>query len=94
MIRDALKKLLDDNEKEVKRLRRKVEIINELETEYMALPAEEFSRKTANFKERLKQGENLNDILPEAFALVREASRRTLGMRHFDVQCIGGMVLH
>jgi len=94
MIKDALKRLLDDNEKEVKRLRRKVENINRLEADFVALPAEEFPRKTAEFKERLKQGENLNDILAEAFALVREASRRTLGMRHFDVQCIGGMVLH
>ena len=94
MIRGALKRLLDDNEKEVKRLRRKVEVINRLEADFTALPAEEFPRKTAEFKERLKQGEDLNDILPEAFALVREASRRTLGMRHFDVQCIGGMVLH
>ncbi len=94
MIKDALMRLLDDNEKEVKRLRRKVEIINRLESDFMALSAEEFPRKTAEFKERLKQGENLNDILAEAFALVREASRRTLGMRHFDVQCIGGMVLH
>lgn len=94
MIKDALMRLLDDNEKEVKRLRRKVENINRLEADFVALPAEEFPRKTAEFKERLKQGENLNDILAEAFALVREASRRTLGMRHFDVQCIGGMVLH
>ncbi len=94
MIKDALMRLLDDNDKEVKRLRRKVEAINRLEADFTALPAEEFPRKTAEFKERLKQGENLNDILAEAFALVREASRRTLGMRHFDVQCIGGMVLH
>jgi preprotein translocase subunit SecA len=94
MIRDALKRLLDDNEKEIKRLRRRVEAINELEADYTALPAEQFPQKTAEFKERLKGGENLNDILAEAFALVREASRRTLGMRHFDVQLIGGMVLH
>ena len=94
MIKDALMRLLDDNEKEVKRLRRKVETINRLEADFMALPAEGFPRKTAEFKERLKQGENLDDILAEAFALVREASRRTLGMRHFDVQCIGGMALH
>lgn len=94
MIKDALKRLLDDNEKEVKRLRHKVEAINRLEADYTALPAEQFPQKTAEFKERLKGGENLNDILAEAFALVREASRRTLGMRHFDVQLIGGMVLH
>ncbi len=94
MIKDALMRLIDDNDKEVKRLRRKVEAINRLEADFTALPAEEFPRKTAEFKERLKQGENLNDILAEAFALVREASRRTMGMRHFDVQFIGGMVLH
>jgi len=86
MIKDALKRLLDDNEKEVKRLRHKVEAINRLEADYTALPAEQFPQKTAEFKERLKGGENLNDILA--------ASRRTLGMRHFDVQLIGGMVLH
>jgi len=94
MIKETLKRLLDDNEKEVKRLRQKVAIINKLEAEIETLAPEDFPRRTMEFKEKLKQGQSLNDILPEAFALVREASRRTLGMRHFDEQLIGGMVLH
>ena len=94
MIKKALKNLLDDNEKEVKRLRKRVNAINEWEEKYSQLRDEDFPAKTLEFKERLAGGENTADILPEAFALVREASRRTLGMRHFDVQMIGGMVLH
>ncbi len=94
MIKDVLKRLLDDDEKEVRRMRRVVEQINDLEEEFRALPADAFPQKTREFKERLKEGETLHDILPEAFALVREAAWRTLGMRHFDVQLIGGMVLH
>ncbi len=94
MLKNILKNILDDNEKEVKRYRRRVEAINELEARYEKLSEEEFPVQTEEFKQRLKNGESLNDILSEAFALVREASRRTLGMRHFDVQLIGGMVLH
>ncbi|MDD3852714.1 MAG: preprotein translocase subunit SecA [Syntrophomonadaceae bacterium] len=94
MIKNLVRNLLDDNEKEIKRLRRKVAIINDLEAEFEKLSADDFPKKTEEFRERLKQGESLNDILPEAFALIREASKRTLGMRHFDVQLIGGMVLH
>lgn len=94
MIKDFLTKLLDDNEKEVKKLSKRVEMINAIETQFKALADEDFPRKTEEFKERLKNGERLDDILPEAFALVREASWRKLGMRHFDVQLIGGMVLH
>ncbi len=94
MLKNFLKNILDDNEKEVKRYRKRVESINGLEADYQNLREEEFPNKTEEFKQRLKNGETLNDILPEAFALVREASRRTLGMRHFDVQLIGGMVLH
>ncbi len=94
MIKETLKRLLDDDEREVKRLRQKVAIINTMEPEIEALTPEDFTRRTMELKEKLKQGQNLNDILPEAFALVREASRRTLGMRHFDEQMIGGMVLH
>ncbi|KUG04238.1 protein export cytoplasm protein seca atpase rna helicase [hydrocarbon metagenome] len=94
MLKNFLKNILDDNEKEVKRYRKRVEAINELETRYEKLREEEFPVKTEEFRQRLKNGESLNDILPEAFAMVREASRRTLGMRHFDVQLIGGMVLH
>ncbi|HBQ84963.1 MAG TPA: preprotein translocase subunit SecA [Syntrophomonas sp.] len=94
MITDILKKMLDDDVKIVKKLSRKVEEINALEPDMKALADADFPVKTAEFKERLKNGEELDDILPEAFALVREASFRTLGMRHFDVQLIGGMVLH
>ncbi|MGI6452535.1 MAG: preprotein translocase subunit SecA [Syntrophomonadaceae bacterium] len=94
MLKNILKNLLDDNEKEIKRLRNTVEKINGLEKDFQALSDADFPAKTAEFKNRLNNGEKLDDILPEAFALVREASRRTLGMRHFDVQLIGGMVLH
>lgn len=94
MIKDYVKHLLDDSEKTIKKLRGIVDRINALEPACQALAGEDFPRKTNEFKERLKQGEKLHDILPEAFALVREASRRTLGLRHFDVQLIGGVVLH
>ena len=94
MIKDMLKRLLDDDEKEVRRMRHVVEEINRLEGDFQSLSADAFPQKTQEFKERLKEGETLHDILPEAFALVREAAWRTLKMRHFDVQLIGGMVLH
>lgn len=94
MIKSLVKNLLDDNEREIKRMRKTVEIINSLEPHFQALAPEDFPAKTEEFRQRLKNGETLNDILPEAFALVREASRRTLGMRHFDVQLIGGITLH
>ncbi|CQB52000.1 Protein translocase subunit SecA [Syntrophomonas zehnderi OL-4] len=94
MIKDLVKAWLDNDEKEVKKLRGTVDEINALEAQMQALADGDFPLKTEEFRERLKNGERLNDILPEAFALVREASRRTLGMRHFDVQLIGGMVLH
>jgi preprotein translocase subunit SecA len=69
--------------------------IDALEEEYEKLSAEALKHKTAEFKERLKNnGGNLSDILPEAFAAVREASKRTLGLRHYDVQLIGGIVMH
>jgi len=68
--------------------------IGDLETEMTALADADFPQRTAKLKERLKEGESLDDILPEAFALVREAARRTLGFRHYDVQLIGGMTLH
>jgi preprotein translocase subunit SecA len=82
------------NERELKRLRARVEQINALEPEMQRLPDAEFPARTAKFKERLAAGATLDDILPEAFALCREAARRTLNMRHFDVQLIGGIVLH
>ena len=82
------------NERELKKLQPAVERINGLEPAMQALSDEEFRAQTGRFKERLAQGEPLDDLLPEAFAAVREASVRTLKMRHFDVQLIGGMVLH
>ncbi|MDD3879384.1 MAG: preprotein translocase subunit SecA [Syntrophomonas sp.] len=94
MIKKILKSFLDDDEREVRKLRRTVEVINSLEATFQEMAEEEFPQKTDEFRERLKNGQELDDILPEAFALVREASWRVLGMRHFDVQLIGGMVLH
>jgi preprotein translocase subunit SecA len=82
------------NERELKRLQPAVERINALEPAMQALSDAELRSLTGRFKERLEQGEPLDDLLPEAFAAVREASVRTLKMRHFDVQLIGGMVLH
>ncbi|CAM3530575.1 preprotein translocase subunit SecA [Marinicrinis lubricantis] len=84
----------DPNEKELKRLYKQVEQINQLEPDFQKLSDEQLRGKTDEFKARLEKGETLDDLLPEAFATVREASKRTLGMRHFDVQLIGGMVLH
>ncbi len=94
MIRAMMKKLLDDNEKQVNKMRAVAETINALEPQFKNLPDEDFPKKTEEFRERLQNGETNMDILPEAFALVREASRRKLGMRHFDVQLIGGMALN
>lgn len=82
------------NARVVKRLYKRVARINELEPTMQALSDEQLKNKTAEFKERIANGATLNDILPEAFAAVREASVRTLGMRHYDVQMLGGMVLH
>ncbi len=82
------------NERVLKKLRKVVEQINDLEAEISILKDHEFPVKTAAFRERIKQGEQLDNILPEAFALVREAGKRALGMRHFDMQMVGGMVLH
>lgn len=82
------------SEKEVKRIKPIVEKINSLEEEIQKLSDKELRAKTDEFKNRLNQGETLDDILPEAFAVVREASKRVLGLRHFDVQLIGGIVLH
>jgi len=90
-----LKKIFgDNNEKEIKRMMEYVEKINELEPSLEGLSDASLVAKTAYFKERIENGESLEDILPEAFAVVREASRRVLGMRHFDVQLLGGICLH
>ncbi len=82
------------SEREVKRIMPLVEKINGLEPEIQKLTDVELRNKTEEFKQRLQKGETLDDILPEAFAVVREASKRVLGMRHFDVQLIGGIILH
>ena len=82
------------SEKEVKRVMPIVQKINSLESSMEELTDEELMAKTPYFKEQLKNGKTLDDILPEAFAVVREASKRVLGMRHFDVQLIGGIILH
>ena len=90
-----IQKLLGNkNAKEIKRIRLIVDEINELEPSMLALSDTSLKAKTEEFKTRLAEGETLDDILPEAFAVVREASKRVLGMRHFDVQMIGGIVLH
>ncbi len=82
------------SQKEVKRVRPLVNKINELEEEISKLSDAELRGKTEYFKKQLSEGKTLDDILPEAFAVVREASKRVLGMRHFDVQLIGGIILH
>ncbi len=84
----------DANEKYVKSLQPTIDKINNLEPEFEKFSGEKLKEKTLEFKERLKKGETPDDILPEAFALIREASKRTLKQRHFDVQIIGGIVLH
>ena len=84
----------DANEKELKKLIPLVEGINKLEPEFERLSDEQLKNKTKEFKERLKKGEKLDDILIEAFALVREAGKRILGQRHYDAQLIGGIILH
>ena len=90
-----LKKIIGSkNERELKRLRPIVQRINQLEPKIQILSDDQLRAKTREFKERLERGESLDEILPEAFAVVREASKRTLGERHYDVQLIGGIVLH
>jgi len=95
MVLNVLTKVFGSkNERELKRLQPIVEATNSLEESIQALTDEELKHQTIRFRERLDQGEPLDDLIPEAFATVREASRRTLNMRHFDVQLIGGVVLH
>ncbi|MBN2644358.1 MAG: preprotein translocase subunit SecA [Desulfuromonadaceae bacterium] len=95
MIRSLSKKIFGTkNDREVKRMRAVVDKINALEESLQSLDDAALQDKTAEFRQRLQAGESLNALLPESFAVVREAARRVLGMRHFDVQLIGGMVLH
>ena len=95
MLQSLFKKVFGSrNERLVKQYLQKVKAINALEPAMEKLSDAELAGKTAEFKSRIEQGESLDKLLPEAFAVVREASRRVLGMRHFDVQMVGGMVLH
>lgn len=95
MISKLLSKIFGTrNQRQVKRMTKIVAAINQLEPTYKALTDEQLRAKTDEFKQRFQKGETLNQLLPEAFAAVREASVRTLKMRHFDVQLIGGIVLH
>ena len=88
-----LSSLIDSNEREVRRLQPLVDHINSLEPDFEKLSDAELRAKTDEFKARLKDGESLDEILPEAYAAVREAAKRTIRQRHFDVQLIGGIVL-
>ena len=95
MVVSFLKKIVGTkNDRELKRLDNYVREINALEPDTQKLSDDELKNKTQEFKNRLNQGESLEDILPETFAVVREVGKRTLNMRHFDVQLIGGVVLH
>lgn len=95
MLNNLLKRIFGSrNDRLVKQYYKIVNTINELESNIAALADNDLRNKTQEFKQRLSEGESLDDLLPEAFAVVREASKRVLGMRHFDVQLIGGMVLH
>ncbi|HDS0961260.1 preprotein translocase subunit SecA [Pseudomonas sp. ER28] len=95
MFAPLLKKLFGSkNEREVKRMLKTVSIVNAFEEKMVALSDEQLRGKTVEFKERLAKGETLDQLLPEAFAVAREAGKRVMGMRHFDVQLIGGMTLH
>jgi len=89
-----LKKIFGSNEREVEKLSPLVEKINSHDVAMSRLADEDFKAKTLEFKERLEKGETLDDLLPEAFALVREASKRVINERHFDVQLVGGIILH
>ncbi|MGQ9508565.1 MAG: preprotein translocase subunit SecA [Thermodesulfobacteriota bacterium] len=95
MIGSVLKKIIGSkNERELKKIRPLVQQINQLEPNIQSLRDDQLRAKTGEFKERIERGESLDEILPEAFAVVREASKRTLGERHYDVQLVGGIVLH
>jgi preprotein translocase subunit SecA len=94
IVREWLKRIADTTERDIKRMKPIVAKINALEPDMQRLSDEQLRAKTDEFRKRLQDGQTLEDILPEAFAAVREAARRTLNMRHFDVQLMGGIVLH
>ncbi|MCK4451839.1 MAG: preprotein translocase subunit SecA, partial [Anaerolineae bacterium] len=95
MLRGLFKKVVgDSNQREIARLQKVVERINALEPEFEALDGAQLRAKTDEFRQRLAQGKTLDDVLAEAFTAVREAAKRTIGLRHYDVQLVGGIVLH
>ncbi|MFN5993792.1 MAG: preprotein translocase subunit SecA, partial [Betaproteobacteria bacterium] len=95
MLDNLLKSIFGSrNERLLKQYRKRVVAINALEPSIQALSDEALKAKTQEFKDRFQKGETLDQLLHDAFAVVREAGKRALGMRHFDVQLIGGMVLH
>ena len=95
MIGSLIKKIVGSkNERELRRIQPLIDQINRMEPEISSLSHDQLRAKTAEFKERIGRGESTDEILPEAFAVVRETARRTLGERHYDVQLIGGIVLH
>ncbi len=95
MVSSLLKKIFGSrNDRLLKQYRKTIERINELEPQTAALSDEQLAAKTVEFRQRFEQGATLDDLLPEAFAVVREGGKRALGMRHFDVQLLGGIVLH
>ena len=89
-----LEKIFGSNERVVGKLRPLVEKVNAFEEEYKKLSDDDIKAKTESFKERIRKGETTDKLLPEAFALVREAAGRVIGERHYDVQMLGGVVLH
>ena len=95
MFAPLFRKLLGSkNDRDVKRMFKVVATVNGFEEQLVALSDEQLQAKTDEFRQRLEGGESLNKLLPEAFAVVREAGKRVMGMRHFDVQLIGGQTLH
>lgn len=95
MLLNALQKIFGSkNERELNRLQPLIRAINDLEPAISQLNDPQLQAKTVEFRERLGRGETIEDLLTEAFAVVREVARRTLGQRHFDVQLLGGIVLH
>ncbi len=95
MFRSLITKIVGSrNDRLIKQMQKSVEAINALEADFQALSDDDLKAKTAEYRQRHQDGQSLDELLPEAFAAVREASVRTMGMRHFDVQLIGGMVLH
>ena len=94
MWKQVIKFFGDENTKTLKSFQKQVDKINELEQSMQASKDEDFRIKTEEFKKRLQNGESMDELIPETFALVRESSKRVIGERHFDVQLLGGLALH